>query len=507
MIRFEDVQSHATTNDLDRMRFCGDNGVNRLLNAYESPRPAALMRIALCAILLWDAIGHWPHVVELYSTAGLVMPLPGISEAFQVSLSPAQTVLIHSLFVGLLVASLIGWWTQVAMILAASILLMLCLIDYPMTLRKDSVIAIHLLVLLSFTRCDAMWSLDRWLSTRRVSLTSQPIQTPLSPELARQLIRILLMCIYWGAAMTKFRTDGYFNGELIEFSLIDERWGRPVLGHWLATFPKLLAVMAVTTVMLEVCLPVLLFSKSTRRLGILLAAAFHIGLLITMRLDGFSPVMLIMVSSFVTEADLKRWLPSFMNKPWPQMNPQPAAGWRRSLTNRSTSAAVLAVVLAMSSMLGLLWQRTVDTYGAFGGRPSNKFVRISHKELLALNAGQFPPVHDYFHAVVLGDRTNQRRAIGKTTGFQSGETMIVVARLMQPHPEMDIQISVVSEGETVWSHDRVIAEADSNFYIGVEVEAAWKPGRYEIHMYGRPKIEGRETMTGAIARIPVEIVP
>lgn len=495
--------------------------MNRLLNAYESPRPVALIRIALCSIMLWDALGHWPHAVELYSSSGLIMPLPGITEAFQISLSPAQAVLVHSLYVGLLVASLVGWWTQISMFLAASIFLTLCLIDYPLTLRKDAVISIHMLFLLSLTRCDAMWSVDRWLATQRARLTNQPIQTPLSPELARQLMRILLTCIYWGAAITKFRTDGFFNGELIEFSLIDERWGRPVIGHWVASFPALLAVMAVATVLLEICLPVLLFTESTRRKGLLLGAAFHIGLMITMRLDGFSPTMLIVLSSFITEADLKRWLPDFANRPWPELkaeatrndNDSSAAsidassstGWR-SLTNRSTSAVVFVVLLATSSMLGLLWQSSADKYGAFGGRPSEKFVRISNEELRTLTDGIFPPVHDYFHSVGVGHRTSQRRAVGKTTGFRAGETIVVVARLQQPHPRIDVQVAVVAKGTPIWSYDRVIAEPDSNFYIGIQVEDDWKPGEYEVQLHGLPRIEGRETSIGVIATIPVEIV-
>ena len=48
------------------------------LFGWESPRPAAIIRIGLGLVLLWDALPRWPDIVELYSTAGMTLPLfPG----------------------------------------------------------------------------------------------------------------------------------------------------------------------------------------------------------------------------------------------------------------------------------------------------------------------------------------------------------------------------------------------------------------------------------------------
>ena len=40
--------------------------------------------------------------------------------------------------------------------------LWLGLLDFPGTFAKHMLIAVHLLVLLSFSRCGAVWSLEAW---------------------------------------------------------------------------------------------------------------------------------------------------------------------------------------------------------------------------------------------------------------------------------------------------------------------------------------------------------
>ncbi|MDA1015664.1 MAG: HTTM domain-containing protein [Planctomycetota bacterium] len=453
-----------------------------LLLGRESPRPVAVLRIVLCSILLVDALRHWPYCVELYSNVGHFSPLPEISESLLAAFSPAQAVIIHTLYVFFLITSLAGWWTRASLAAVGSILVVLSLIDYPLTLRKDTVISIHLLLLLALTRCDAVWSLDRRFAMQRCLNSGHALSTPLSPELSRRLMHVLLLSIYWGAAITKFHMPDFFNGELLEFSLLDERWGRPVIGHRLADFPRLLAIMGVATTMLEVCLPVLLFGRRTRRIGLLLAASFHIGLFLTMRLDGFSPVMLAALVSFTNEDDLQRLT---------AMNRISGSGeirewtWLRTLARQSVNGGWFVIVGALFAVFGLAWQSSTDTYGAFGNRPESGFERLSHAELLSITTDHYPPVHQYFHAIHLGDSTANRRALGKTTRFLPGETVVVAARLMLPHPDLQLRCVLLTRDNVVWSHDRQVPATDSHFFLGVTLDEALPAGEYRIQIDAR----------------------
>lgn len=450
-----------------------------LILGYESPRPLAAMRIVLCSVLLLDAIRHWPYCVELYSSAGVIMPLPEIADSQLASFSPTQAVIVHSLYVFFLASAIAGWWTRASLIAAGSILTVLSLIDYPLTLRKDTVISIHLLFLLALTRCDAVWSLDRRFYRQRGLDMNQPWATPLSPELSRRLMHVLIVSIYWGAAMTKFHMPDFYNGDLLEFSLLDERWGRPVIGHFLSRYPRLLAMLGSVTTMLEVCLPLLLLVPQTRRTGLLLATAFHIGLFLAMRLDGFSPVMLAALMSFLNEADFKLLSP--LNR-LPRREKANDFVWLRSIARRPANGGLFVIVGTLFATAGLAWQTSTDKYGAFGKRAETDFAQLSNAELVSVTTDKYPPAHQYFHSISLGVRTANQRAVGKTSGFQPGETVVVVGRLMRPHPDLGVICSLVDQERVIWTHNRQISEADSNFFLGVNLAAELAPGEYRIRL-------------------------
>src|SRR5207302_1899068 len=104
-------------------------------------------------------------------------------------------------------------------------------LDLPVTFGKQSVIALHLVLLLAFSGCGAAWSIDS------LSDCSRSIRCPLSLAAPRRLIQILVCCVYLGAAITKLKTPSFANGDLLTFSLLDDHWGSGWLGLWLMTLP------------------------------------------------------------------------------------------------------------------------------------------------------------------------------------------------------------------------------------------------------------------------------
>ena len=73
----------------------------------------------------------------------------------------------------------------------------------------------------------------------------------LSATWPRFLLRVMVSAIYLGAVVTKLRLPDFANGDLLMFSLLDDRWGGGRLGMWLATQPRLLVLASFATILFE----------------------------------------------------------------------------------------------------------------------------------------------------------------------------------------------------------------------------------------------------------------
>ena len=115
-------------------------------------------------MLLWDALPRWPHVVELYSAAGLPLPLfPGTaSNRRRCRRRGRRAVCAAAVFAGRRRRS--AGRRGPVLLIAFGLSAWLGLLDVAGTMKKYSVIGLHLLLLLAFTQSHAVWSLDAWLA-------------------------------------------------------------------------------------------------------------------------------------------------------------------------------------------------------------------------------------------------------------------------------------------------------------------------------------------------------
>ncbi|MCH8830049.1 MAG: HTTM domain-containing protein, partial [Planctomycetes bacterium] len=270
------------------------------LFAPESPRRVAAMRIGLGGTMLYDAALRWPYVVELYSREGMPMPLhPGTS--FEpAALDAAMSCTLYAVLLFVLAAVAVGWRTRLSLLAGLVLSAWFGVLDTPGTFKKYSVIALHLSFLLLFCESAAVWSVDALLNPNRRRLTR------LTPAWPRRLMQFLIVSIYFGSVVTKVRWPDFSRGELLMFSLLDDRWGGNWFGMWLATHPKFVVLASYGTLLIEFAAVFLLWMRKTRIPMLVLLAAFHLSIGWSMHVGIFSPIMLLGLLAFVQESDLKR---------------------------------------------------------------------------------------------------------------------------------------------------------------------------------------------------------
>ncbi|HVW00894.1 MAG TPA: HTTM domain-containing protein, partial [Planctomycetaceae bacterium] len=249
------------------------------------PRMLARIRVALGLLLLYDAAWRWPYAVELYSSAGLPMPLMPNSVLVPPTPTAFWAVVLDTLQLFALAAATLGWCTRFSLLAAAVLMTWLGLLDFPGTFAKYSVISIHLLVLLAVSGSHRVWSIDAWVGRWNRG------QCRLVPIWPQRLIALMLCAVYFGAGLTKVRMPEFANGDLLMYSLLDNFWGSGELSSWLASHPHLLALSSLAVMLFELVAPFLFWVPALRKPVWLLAVLLHVGMAALMHLSIFSPVM------------------------------------------------------------------------------------------------------------------------------------------------------------------------------------------------------------------------
>lgn len=468
--------------------------------APESPRPAALMRWAVGLVFLYDAAVRWPFAVELYSADGLPMPVfPDFAfrgAGFEpIALPALWAVCLHSLLLFALLAVAVGWRTRLSLWIALSLSLYLGLLDQSGTFKKYSVIGLHLFLLLSFTRCGSVWSVDALRRLDRYRLM------PLSPVWPRRLMQVLVASIYLGSAVTKIRLPDFANGELLMFSLLDDQWGGGYLGLWLSTRPKLLILASMATLLFEIAFPLLVWNRRMRRGMLALAILFHLTLAATMSLGIFSPVMLAALLAFVEEKDLRRLR---------RLLPVTTAKARRTEDSgdfgespeslgfagrqpRGFRQRVMSFVLWLSA--AAIWvaagagiQYRLDFYNVFGSTARKELAPIDPEAatdiLASLTPAQLTHYEDYFHRIEIGNRLTNggTHTSGSESRFRTGMTVFACARLVRDHPAMRLQWRLIRPDGKEVRYAYELASASSHATVGFELTDPEQtpPGRYQL---------------------------
>jgi len=272
----------------------------RFLLAPARATPFAALRIGLAAALLVQALQVAPMFLGFYHHGGLLRgPL---MDAFATGHVPALGRLVPALaqggareslilticgllYVGSLVAMLVGWRTRVVTC-AVWLLHWLFVALAPHTNYGVDAFANMFLFYLLWAPAGATLSLDH-----RAGRTSDRPR-----EASRLLLRVMqihLCAAYLFTGVEKASGEQWRSGEAIWRSLTTQGYAAFDF-TWLAHYPRLVMLAGWSVLIVEIGYPLFIWPRRTRRLWIAAVVAMHAGIGIFMGLHVFAAVMIVL---------------------------------------------------------------------------------------------------------------------------------------------------------------------------------------------------------------------
>ena len=431
----------------------------------------ALLRMGVGLLVFWDVATTFRHTIELYSTAGPALPRFRSLGPFSWWVpSPTLAVLAQGLLGFVAVAIVLGWRTRTSLLLGGLLLAWLRPLDLCWTFAKPTLIWLHLMVLLAWSRCGA------WASVDAASLPWEP--APLSgPIWPRRLIQSLACWIYLGAAVTKLNSPWFAGGELLQYSLLDRGWGGTAWGQWLATSPQLVHFAALTTIVFELVFPFLVWARGARPWVLAAAALFHGGIAATMHVGSFSATMGVLLVSFVEPSTWRRWWPL---KPGAARLPPGSSSGLVGTGSAWRGWGWVAAALA-SAGLAWVWQWQADWYGVFDRRDLAPLTRLSASDVAAVLPGRAPAAADAIHRIALGTRSVGRDVWGSTAALQPGETLWVLVQFSPRHSDLRLTGTLwTASGDLAAEFDRKLAGGMTYSLHGFEITPEFAAGEGQL---------------------------
>jgi hypothetical protein len=419
--------------------------------ADEVPYGMALMRISISIALLLAMVPRWAYARELYSSDGSPVPVWAIYGHAPLFPEPsgAIAVAVHSVLLLALVTSCLGWCTRFSMILVTAGYVFLNSLDTIGTMNKYSVIASHLVFLLSFSQCGAVWSLDNWFRRSRLrragvpaELADQPQRFPAWP---RRLTQLFVGAVYIGAALTKVKVPAYFSGEQLQTWMITSYNMPNPIGNFLEPYPALLAIFGLVALIWECAFIFIAWRGIPRLLMLAIGATFHIMTLLTLGLWLFPVVCISSYLSFLNEVDVAwfnrlfaQWRERgrgltaaigrlFQPRHWPVL-PALDPAWAQ--------AAFAGLVIA-TACGGVALEHKLDRYGE--RRPQGPYAL---KELdpnyvaEVLRPSERIRNEDKVLLFDIGSRVFTGAVVDRRTEFYQGDVMKAECDLIPPHEDL-----------------------------------------------------------------------
>lgn len=444
------------------------------LNAFfyerEVPYGLAAVRMAICGVLFAVMLPRWFHAREFYSRDGAPAPLAdgyGLPEMLPVFSGEVVVVLVTALVFCLFTAA-IGWQTRLSLAIATLVYPYLNLLDSLSSLTKHSVIATHLLFLLTLSNCGAVWSVDAWLRRRHTTVTRSDLLSPLWPQ---RLMQLLIGIVYFGAAITKFQTPAYFNGDQLRQWMLSNYNHHNPLGEYLSLYPWTLIVMAYVAIVWELAFVFLCWSGWSRVWVLALGVCFHLGTTVSLGLYIFPAVMFSSYLAFFRERDFQRlWV--WLRKGWPS-RPLRAVQtrWRsirhsseRSLlpTGPLPSALAFGLALVCTSAVGIAAEHWLDPYGLRRPEGPHRLRELTPEEIAALRQHDMPLAEaDKFLSFDVGRHLFGGSILTRHSEFSSGETLIAQCTLNPPHEDLWVECLLTDAGGRLIDHKESVVERNS----------------------------------------------
>lgn len=463
--------------------------------AEETPFGLALTRMFLPIPLLITMATRWPYARELFSTDGASTPIwnsyhwPNLLPEIP---GTVAVMLISVLIVSLITLS-IGWCTRASAVISFVLYTYLTCLDAISTMTKYSVIASHILLLLSISHCGVVWSVDAWLKRRRSrhGLTVPGDAAPRFAVWPRRLVQLLLGFVYFGAAVTKLHTPAYFNSDqLLSWFLTNVNNDNP-LGEYLTLFPAMLVMFAYIAVVWELMFLFLAWRGFGRKAMLLMGVVFHIMTTFTLGLYIFPMVCLAAYCAFLNEEDVqwfalafRRMKRRFAGSPQRATGPQGQgliAGW----IERSPLPAPVGFVLllAIVSLGAIEVEYRLDPYGK--RRPEGphalKQLDTEYVETVLLAPPTTIRPRDMVWGLKAGTIVIGGHIADPRRQIRQGEVVTVQFNVNPPHKDVFVQCTLNdADDNIIMSRNEPVPRETTRVSWGFPISTALEPGEYSF---------------------------
>ena len=287
--------------------------VDAFFSTPTSPRPLAILRIGLAAVLIAQTLSLWPSMTELFGTHGVVqapvaesVSSPYVLRArwlvdFAARYDVSEEVCLRGLFLtylGSLGALLLGWRTRPAALIAWLI---------SLTLKTSSSMSAYgVYEFANIALCYCVWmpvghplSLDRCAGR----VTGAPSA---GACLSLRVLQLHLCIVYLASGIEKATGDQWRSGEALWRALMRRDLGQFDFS-WLADCPLLAQLICWGTLAIEIGYAFLIWPRWTRRATALAVIGMHAGIAVAMGLWSFSALMIVLNAAvFLTPSNVAK---------------------------------------------------------------------------------------------------------------------------------------------------------------------------------------------------------
>jgi len=209
--------------------------------------------------------------------------------------SPVLLWILHIAALAVFGLLTVGLWTRVTSILACIITISYCHRLVGTQFGLDQVNAL-LATYLAIGPCGAVYSLDRYLATRRGA--SLPVETSIAGNIAVRLIQVHMCVIYLFGGLSKARGATWWDGTAVWLALANYEY-QSLDMTWMVQFPFVIALASHVTVFWETFYCVLIWPRATRPIFLAMAVAVHLGIALFLGMPTFGLAMIIANLAFV----------------------------------------------------------------------------------------------------------------------------------------------------------------------------------------------------------------
>ena len=477
----------------------------RFFFAEEVPYGAAVVRIALPLPLLFDALLRWPHARELYSADGAPAALwhtYGLPNALP-ELPGWAAVGLFTLYVLSLVGAAAGWRARLNCALAAAGCFYFGNLDAIGSLTKYNVIATHLLVLLSLSRCGEVWSADAWAARRAAAANGGAWSPRRFAAWPRRLMQLHIGLVYFGAAFTKLHMADFFSGEQLTYWMVTHVNRAHPLGPFMAENPLILQIGGYASCVWEVSFVLIAWRGWGRRVALALGVQFHLMTTLTLGLYLFPQVCLAAYWAFLNEEDVAYFRAKFaaLRSKLPAVSLPTVS--LPALSPRAVRWGYLAFAPAVV-LIGVGAEHRADPYGE--RRPEGPMrLRTVDPALVRAMTGPYRPprARDLVWDFDLGTTLVGENLLGRYDTFRRGSTVLSQAWLSPPHDDVVLECAFRhgdgpdGRGPVIERRKAVLARSGARYTFAWGLDESLKPGPYRVTLSvdGQPVADEFFTLT------------